>query len=106
MDFLKLKLVEYGMALVIAPLAVIIMQGLKRYSSWVDAQGPWVKRVIVAATVLAFTVLAHYTGVDFGVKGDDIGFLANLDQTTIETLLGSLVAFAIHAVKKAQSKKS
>lgn len=105
MDFLKLKLIEYGMVLVIAPLAVIIMQALKRYSFWVDTRSAWVKRALVAATVLAFTVLAHFTGVDFGVKGDDLGFLANLDQTTIETLLGSLVAFGIHAAKKAQSKK-
>lgn len=105
MDFLKLKLIEYGMAFVIAPLAVALMQAAKRYSFWVDSRSPWVKRALVAATVLAFTLLAHFTGVDFGVKGDDLGFLANLDQTTIETLLGSLVAFAIHAVKKAQAKK-
>ena len=105
MDFLKLKLVEYGMAFVIAPLAVLIVQYLKKYSLWVDTRSAWQKRVIVAVTVLGFTALAHVTGVDFGVKGDDLGFLANLDQTTIETLLGSLVAFAIHAVQKAQAKK-
>lgn len=103
MDFLKLKLVEYGMALVIAPLAVIVVQTLKRYSWWVDTRPAWQKRVLVAATVLAFTALAHATGIDFGVKGDDLGFIATLDQTTIETLLGSALAFAIHAVKKAKS---
>ena len=105
MDFLKLKLVEYGMAFVIAPLAVIVVQALKRYSSWVDSRAAWQKRLLVAATVLGFTVAGHALGVDFGIKGDDLGFLANLDQTTIETMLGSAVAFGIHALKKAQAKK-
>lgn len=104
MDFIKLKLVEYGMAFVIAPLAVIVVQALKRYSGWVESLPAWQKRVFVAATVLGFTALGHALGVDFGVKGEDLGFLANLDQTTIETLLGSAVAFGIHALKKAAKK--
>jgi hypothetical protein len=104
MDFLKLKLVEYGMAFVVAPLAVVIVQMLKRYSSWVESRSAWEKRVLVGATVLGFTVAGHALGVDFGITGDDLGFIANLDQTTIETILGSAVAFAIHALRKATKK--
>jgi hypothetical protein len=104
MDFLKLKVVEYGMAFVIAPLAVIVMQALKRYSVWVDTQKPWVKRAVVIVTVFAFTALGHWAGVDFGITGDDLGFLATIDQTAIETVLGAAVAFGIHAAKKAAKK--
>jgi len=105
MDFVKLKLVEYGMALVIAPLAVVAMQALKRYSAWVEEQNAWVKRVVVVATVFAFTAIGHWAGVDFGIVGDDLGFLSTIDQTAIETVLGAAVAFGLHAAKKAVKKK-
>jgi len=104
MDFLKLKLVEYGMAFVIAPLAVVAVQALKRYSVWVEAQKPWVKRGVVIVTVFAFTAIGHWAGVDFGITGDDLGSLATIDQTAIETVLGAAVAFGIHAAKKAAKK--
>jgi hypothetical protein len=104
MDFIKLKLVEYGMAFVVAPLAVIIVQYLKKYSAWVESRAAWEKRVLVAATVLVFTALGHALGVNFGVNGDNLDFLANVNQATIETVLGSATAFLIHALKKASKK--
>jgi glucan phosphoethanolaminetransferase (alkaline phosphatase superfamily) len=105
MDFLKLKLVEYGMAFVIAPLAVLVVQWLKKYSVWVEKQGPWMKRSFVAVTVFVFAVLAQVTGVDFGVTTEEsLTFLANIDHTTIETLLGTATAFLLHALKKAAKK--
>ena len=104
MDWMKLKLVEYGMAFVIAPLAVVVVQALKRYSVWVEAQKPWVKRAVVIVTVFAFTAIGHWAGVDFGIVGDDLGFLGTIDQTAIETVLGAAVAFGIHAAKKAAKK--
>lgn len=105
MDFIKIKLVEYGMAFIVAPLAVILVQLLKRYSVWVDQQGPWMKRSFVAVTVFVFSVLAQVTGIDFGVTAEEsIGFLANIDATTIETLLGTATAFLLHALKKAAKK--
>jgi hypothetical protein len=104
MEFLKLKLVEYGMAFVIAPLAVVVMQMLKRYSAWVDAQNAWVKRAFVLVTVFAFTVLAHRTGLNFGVIGEDLSFLGTLDQATIETVLGAAAAYLLHALQKARTK--
>jgi hypothetical protein len=103
MDFLKFKAVEYGMAFIIAPLAVIVMQALKRYSAWVDAQGPWIKRAFVTVTVFVFVLLAQVTGIDFGVTpgAESLEFLTDLDKNAIKTALGAATAFLIHALKKA-----
>lgn len=103
MDFIKIKLLEYGMAFIIAPLAVLFMQYLKKYSAWVEKQAAWTKRAFVTVTVMVFVVLGQVTGVDFGVTTDteSLDFLANVDLTAVKTILGAAVAFLIHALKKA-----
>lgn len=107
MDFIKIKLVEYGMAFVIAPLAVLFMQYLKKYSAWVDKQGPWIKRAFVTVTVMVFVLLGQVTGIDFGVTTDttSLDFLADVDTTAMKTILGAAAAFFIHALKKARDTK-
>jgi small neutral amino acid transporter SnatA (MarC family) len=104
MDALKIKLMEYGMAFIIAPLAVLFMQYLKKYSAWVEKQAAWTKRAFVTVTVMVFVVLGQVTGVDFGIttETDSLDFLANIDLTAIKTILGAATALLIHALKKAR----
>lgn len=102
MDFLKIKLIEYGFAVIVAPVAAIVFQLLKRYSSWVDNLGEWPKRAFVAVTVFAFVALGQVTGVDFGVtaEAESLAFIQDIDAATIKVVLGSALAYLLHAVKK------
>lgn len=102
MDFFKLKLVEYGFALVAGPLAAIAVQLFKRYSYWLDSLSAWQKRAFVAVTVTVFTAIGAVTGVDFGITAgqDNVDFLSNLDTEAIKVALGSGLAYLLHAIKK------
>lgn len=106
MDFLKLKLVEYGFAFVVGPLAALIFQLLKRYSYWVDSLKEWPKRAFVTVTVAVFVALGSVTGVDFGATADTetLDFLANIDTTALKTALGAAVAFLLHWIRKSVKK--
>lgn len=105
MDFLKLKALEYGMALVIGPLAAVIVQGAKRYIGWVDQLPAWQKRAFVLVTATALTALGAVTGVEFAVTGEDISLLNNLDAEAVKAALAAAVAFLLHAVKKRRELK-
>lgn len=105
MDFFKLKALEYGMALVIGPLAAVIVQGAKRYIAWVDQLPAWQKRAFVLVTATALTALGAVTGVEFAVTGEDISLLNNLDAEAVKAALAAAVAFALHAVKKRRELK-
>ena len=104
MDALKLKLVEYGFALIVGPLAALTVQALKSYLVWVDGLSVWQKRAFVMVTVTVFTLLGQVTGVDFGIKDGDLSALAAVDTEAIKVVLGTLMAMAMHAVKKALKK--
>ena len=101
MDWMKLKLVEYGFALIVGPLAALTVQGLKGYLVWVDGLSAWQKRAFVAVTVTVFTILGQVTGVDFGLTGQSLDPLQDLDVETVKVVLGSALAFGLHALKKA-----
>ena len=107
MDFFKLKLVEYGFSFIVAPLAVLAVQLLKRYSYWLESLKAWPKRAFVAVTVAIFVIISQVTGVDFGVVADqdNVDFLANLDTNSIKVALGSGLAYALYALKKITKKK-
>ena len=98
---LKLKLFEYGFALVAAPLAAVAVQLFKRYSAWLDSQSASVKRVAVVATVYVFLAIGKATGVDFGIEPGqtDTSFLTDLPVDAIKTALGAGVAFLLHSLK-------
>jgi hypothetical protein len=105
-DFLKIKLIEYGFAAVAAPLAVLAVQLIKRYVSWVESLKEWPKRAFVTATVTVFVALGGVLGLDFGVTPDteSVDFLMNLDTNAIKVAIGSGLAFLLHALKKAVKK--
>lgn len=104
MDTLKLKLVEYGFALIVGPLAALTVQGLKSYLVWVDGLSVWQKRAFVMVTVTVFTLLGQVAGMDFGIKDGDLSALMALDVETVKVLLASLFAMGLHAVKKMVKK--
>lgn len=105
MDFLKIKALEYGMALVIGPLAAIIVQGAKRYVAWIDQLPAWQKRAFVLVTATALTALGAVTGVEYAVTGEDISLLHNLDAEAVKASLAAAVAFLLHAFKKRRELK-
>jgi len=85
MDFLKIKALEYGMALVIGP--------------------AWQKRAFVLVTATALTALGAVTGVEYAVTGEDISLLHNLDAEAVKASLAAAVAFLLHAFKKRRELK-
>lgn len=104
MEWAKLKLVEYGFALIVGPLAALTVQALKSYLLWVDGLAVWQKRAFVLVTVTVFTLLGAVTGVDFGVKEGDLSQVALVDVETVKVAIGALFAMGLHAVKKAMGK--
>jgi len=103
-DWVKVKAIEYVWALIVGPLAAVIVQGLKAYVIWVESLSAWRKRAFVVVTVTVLTLLGGVTGVDFGLKGDDLSVLANIDAEAIKIVLGSVFAMGLHAVKKQLGK--
>lgn len=101
MDFLKIKLVEYGFSIIVAPLAMYIFQLLKKYSYWVDALPVWTKRAFVTVTVVVFLAIGAVTGLDFGVAADTttLDFLKDVDTAAIKTALAAGLAFLLHSMK-------
>lgn len=104
MDWLKLKAIEYGFALIVGPLAALTVQGLKAYLLWVDGLTAWQKRAFVLVTVTVFTLLGQVTGVDFGVADGDLSKLQAVDVEAVKVAIGGLFAMGLHAVKKALGK--
>lgn len=106
MDFLKLKVVEYALSFVVAPLAMLAMQGLKIGVRQVDELPTWQKRGVVVAIAALFTALGHLAGVDFGVSGESIEALATLPVATLETVIAALIAMALHWAKTTRQAKA
>jgi len=105
MDWFKIKAIEYGFALVVGPLAVVTVQGLKAYVAWVEQLSVWKKRAFVVVTVTVFTLLGQVTGVDFGLRGDDITALASTDVEAIKVVLGSAFAMILHAASRPKKRE-
>ena len=105
MDTLKVKMLEIGLGWVIGPLALLTMQLLKRYVSWVESRDAWTKRALVVATSAVLTALGAALGIDFGVADGTLSGLAVLEKETIVAGLGALVAMGMHAVRGAIRKK-
>ena len=105
MDTLKVKMLEIGLGWIIGPLALVVMQLLKRYVAWVESRDAWTKRALVDATSAVLTALGAALGVDFGVSDGSISGLGMLEKETIVAGLGALVAMGLHAVRGAAKKK-
>jgi hypothetical protein len=105
-DWVKLKVVEYALSLVVAPLAMLTMQGLKFGVRQVDALPSWQKRAVVVAVAAMFTSLWHLAGVDFGVSNESIEGLTTLPVATLETALAAVLAMGLHWVKTMRQSKA
>jgi hypothetical protein len=98
--WLKMQAIEYGLTLIVAPLAVLVMQGLKRTADQVEQLPPWAKRGTVVAIAAACTAAGHVLGVDFGVTPET--GLAAIPQGAVETAIAAALAMALHALKPAK----
>jgi hypothetical protein len=105
MDWLKIKALEYGFALIVAPAAFYLIQNLKKYVAWVDQLSAWKKRSFVVVTVTVLTILGQVTGVDFGVTEASFSNVAELDVEAVKVVLASGFAMAIHAIKQGLAAK-
>jgi hypothetical protein len=103
---MKLKVVEYALSFVVAPLAMLAMQGLKIGVRQVDALPTWQKRGVVVAIAALFTALGHLAGVDFGVTSESVDALATLPVATLETVIAALIAMGLHWVKTTRQSKA
>ena len=102
MQTLKLWALEHALGIILGPLALLIMQGLKHAVAWIEALPAWQKRAVVVAVSAVLTSLGHLLGVDFGVAGgESVSGLAELPKGTIEAALAAVIAMALHALKRA-----
>lgn len=105
MDWLKLKVLEYGFALIVAPLAYALIQWAKTYSGWVDSLSPWKKRSFVVVTATVLTILGGTIGVDFGVtEANFASAMAALDVEAVKAALAAAGAMGLHAIRKASKQ--
>jgi hypothetical protein len=98
-DWVKLKVVEYALSFVVAPVALLVMQGLKLGVRQVDALPAWQKRAVVVAVAALFTALGNLVGVSFDVSGESVDGLATLPVQTVETALAAMLAMGLHWLK-------
>lgn len=104
MDFVKLKALEYGLAWLVGPLAMLAMQGLKRGVAAVELLPAWQKRTVVVFLATVFTVLGQVLGVDFGVTPDSLEGLTAITHETAKIAVAAAIAFALHWAKRVVKK--
>lgn len=104
MDVLKLKALEYAMAWLVGPLAMLAMQGLKRGVAAVDLLPAWQKRAVVVLLATGFTLLGQVLGVDFGVTPDSLEGLTLITHDTAKIAVAAALAFALHGLKRVVKK--
>jgi hypothetical protein len=105
MGWLKMQVAQHALGLLIAPLALVVMQQLKRMVAQIDTLDAWPKRLVVVVLSAVFVALGKQLGVDFGVNGEDVSALATISQQTIETALAAGLAMGLHSASKAAKKK-
>ena len=106
MEWVKLKVIEYALSFVVAPVALLVMQGLKLGVRQVDALPAWQKRAVVVAVAALFTALGNILGVNFGVTGESVDGLATLPVQTVETALAAMLAMGLHWLKNRRKSTS
>lgn len=108
MDWIQTKL--FGLLLAAVPvglIAVVVMQYVKKGSTWVENLSPMLKRGAVVVIAAALTALGTWLKVPI-VCSDGVNCLASLDQQTVEALIkavfGAVLAMLAHAGKKKAEK--
>jgi len=95
-------------AIPVGAIAFLVVQWIKRGTTWVDGLSPTLKRGAVVVIAAAVTALGAMVGVPI-LCPPDVNCLTALDQETVtlilKAVLGSLAAFMIHAGKSGKKAK-
>lgn len=94
-------------AIPVGAIAFLIVQWIKRGTTWIDGLNPTIKRGVVFVISAALTALGALLGVPIVCEAGQ-NCLASLDQNTVQLLLkaalGSLTAFLLYLGKNSTSK--
>ena len=104
MTWLKMQALELGLAWIVGPVVVVVMQLLKRLVAVVEGLPAWQKRAVVVFLASVFTLLGQALGVDFGVTPESLSGLATLSEDTLKVAVASAFAMGLHWAKKALKK--
>lgn len=101
-DWMTWKAIGLALPVVLGPLSYILMGLLKTAAAFVDRQPAFLQRGMVILIAAMIATVANIAGADLPCLNDAAGCsLADLDRTAVQAILGSLVAMAMHALKKA-----
>jgi len=90
---------------IIGPLTFLAMQGMKRTSALVDTLPVNAKRVAVMLIATTLTMVGSATGVTVECDPDAaVSCLETLDKDAVKAIVGSALAFALHAIKQARKQ--
>lgn len=86
--------------IIVGPLTFLAMQGLKATNALIDAQSPFVKRLLVAVIASALTAISAATGINVACDVQSgANCLAELDKETVKAIVAAIVAYAVHFLK-------
>jgi ACR3 family arsenite efflux pump ArsB len=92
---------------IVGPLTFLVMQAMKRLSSYVDTLSPTTKRIAVMLIATTMTMLGSMTGVSVQCDPDAaVSCLETLDKDAIKAVVASALAFAMHAMKPKKQEPS
>lgn len=97
-------LLTLSLPLIVGPLTFLAVQGLKKGSAVLDAQGAIVKRTAALVIAFAVTVLAEKLGVASPCSvGAAEACMESLTPAAVSSLISALVAMAAHSLVKGKA---
>lgn len=92
---------------IVGPLTFVVMQAMKRLSSYIDTLSPNTKRVAVMLIATTMTMLGSLTGVSVQCDPDAaVSCFETLDKDAVKAVVASVLAFAMHALKPKKQEPS
>lgn len=106
---LQLKAFAFVIPMLLGPLVFLLVLLLKRTSSWIDAQNPAIKRVLVVAVAILVTAGANLVGQGSAISCDTNATdaaqcLSQITPDVLKAILASGVAYFLHYLKKLPSR--
>lgn len=109
-DFLNWKLLAFAATFAIGPLTYIVVRNIKAFWIWLDRQPASLQRAFVLVVAFVLTAGAQLAGLSLPGECAAVGEGALTDSCQsalanpvfIKATLGTLVAFFLHYLKKAE----
>lgn len=92
-----LELLALLAPVLVGVLSGLLMQGLKRLSTWLDTQGDWTKRSVLLVLNFALTKFAVWTGAQVGTD------ILLLTPEGADVLISTTIAMVLHNAKKVKA---